>query len=514
MRKLLSFALLLLIAGAVHAQVHTVTVKVQHPGLINNNLVVDSICFNYELDEEVDTLIATPLEGYDFLNWTEEGTVVSDSETLVIEIQEDRTLYAIFMLQSPVIGSIDAICSGEPLELNTPAVIDVFDMVFWQLSEDESFTQTEIYDEGSPLDASYNGWWIQFCAANPSDIVYSNAVTITVFDLNPTLSGDSLVCSNEETVYHVEGAENTVVQWEVADSPLYGSGNPFSVNWTTSSGEKLLSVFVTDTVTGCTASLEMVITVFDLNPTLSGRDLVCSNEEAGYRVEGAENAIVEWVVSDSLFFGSGNPFTVNWSTSSGVKQLSVIVSDTVTGCTANLNMDVYVMSHVETTKQLVERKKDDVTYLLIYPNPDTLLYKYQWYFNDSIIPCNKQYLYKPIADGGLDPGSYKVYVSFNEDEDGNLICGAFSPNFVVNQPDKANQLSIFPNPSHSQEEIIVINESQEASMLYVYSVDGRLMHQQLISDYRPTIKLDLPKGVYTVQLKNDLSTKTGRIVIE
>ena len=513
MRKLLSFALLLLISGVIHAQVHTVTVKVQHPGLINNNLVIDSICFNYEHDE-VDTLIAAPLEGYYFLKWTEENTTVSDSDTLIIDVQEDRTLYAIFKLQPPVIDPVDAICSGKPLELNTPAVINVFDTVFWQLSEHESFTQPESYVEGQPLDSGYNGWWIRFCAANPTDIVYSNAVTITVFDLDPTLTGDSIVCSNEETVYRVEGAENAVVQWEVSDSPFSGTDNPFTVNWSTSSGEKLLSLLVTDTLTGCTASLEMAVTVNDFNPTLSGLDLVCSNEEAEYYVEGADNAVVQWVISDSTYYGIGNPFTVNWSTFSGEKLLSVLVTDTMTGCTANLGMEVYVMSHVDTTEMLVERKKDGVTYLLIYPNPDTLLYKYQWYFNDSAISCDKQYLYKPVAEGGLEPGSYKVFVSFKEDENGSLICGSFSPEFVVIQPSESSRLSIFPNPSHPQEQLVVINEDMETAALYIYSADGRLMHHQLINGYQVNLNLGLPKGVYSVQLKSDQSTKTGRIVIE
>lgn len=432
MRKLLSFAFLLLISSVIHAQTHTVTVKVQHPGLINDNLVNDSICFNYEHDDEEDSLIATPLDGYDFLRWTENDTLVSNSSIISIVVHDDRTFFADFRLQSPEIGPLAPICSGESLELNAPTVIDIFDTVFWQISASESFTEFESYD-GQPLDISFNHWWLRFCASNLTDIVYSNAVAIVINELKPTLYGDNLVCSNEEVEYHVEGVENAVVQWMISDSTLYGTGNPFNVIW---------------------------------------------------------------------------------STDSGVKQLSVFITDTVTWCTTSLDMEVTVMTHVETAEQLVERKKNGVTYLLVYPNPNTLLYKYQWYHNDSLISCNKQYLYKPVADGGLAPGSYKVFVSFNEDENGNLICGAFSPEILVSRPDKTNQLSIFPNPSHSQGEIMVINEDMKASVLCVYSIDGRLMHQQVISDYQSTITLDLPKGVYTVQLKNDLNTKTGRIVIE
>lgn len=432
MRKLLFFTLLLLISSAIHAQTYTVTVTVKHPGLINNIQVNDTICFKYEDDEHEDTIIAKPLEGYVFRGWLEDDTVFSYIDTLSFVVKWDRLFFADFEFLSPVIDSIDPICSGESLELNAPPVIDVFDTVFWQISATEGFDEYESY-EGQPLDISFNNWWLRFCASNSTDTVYSNAVIINVNELNPTLSGDSLVCSNEEGEYHVEGVENAVVQW---------------------------------------------------------------------------------MVSDSLYYGTGSPFNVTWSTDSGVKQVSVFVTDTVTGCTASLDMEVYVMSHVEKAEKLIEKKKNGVTYLLVYPNPDTLLYKYQWYYNDSIISCDKQYLYKSIAQGGLDPGSYKVFVSFNEDDNGNPICGAFSPDVLVNRPEKANQLSIFPNPSHSQGEIMVVNDDLVASVLCVYSVDGRLMHQQLISDYQTTITIDLPKGVYTVQLKNDLNTKTGKIVIE
>ena len=46
------------------------------------------------------TLTATPNEGYDFLNWTENGTVVSSDATYTFNVTGDRTLVANFELQT------------------------------------------------------------------------------------------------------------------------------------------------------------------------------------------------------------------------------------------------------------------------------------------------------------------------------------------------------------------------------------------------------------------------------
>ncbi len=49
---------------------------------------------------EIVTLIATPANGYHFVNWTENGTVVSDQELYQFEVEVDRELIANFQLNS------------------------------------------------------------------------------------------------------------------------------------------------------------------------------------------------------------------------------------------------------------------------------------------------------------------------------------------------------------------------------------------------------------------------------
>ena len=70
---------------------------------------------NYQHGDQVD-LTATPNEGYEFINWTENGTVVSDQANYSFTATKDRTLVANFRLKTYTIaassgngGSIDPV---------------------------------------------------------------------------------------------------------------------------------------------------------------------------------------------------------------------------------------------------------------------------------------------------------------------------------------------------------------------------------------------------------------------
>lgn len=153
-------------------------------------------------------------------------------------------------------------------------------------------------------------------------------------------------------------------------------------------------------------------------------------------------------------------------------------------------------------------KKDN--YILVYPNP-VESYKYQWYKDGNRIEgANDQYYYQA---GGLDNGNYKVYVSFNEDTEGNLICGAFSKEIVVNDQSPVS-LSVYPNPSHIGEIISVVNNDNENAMLTIYALDGRLLHSQTIVGNQASLSLSLSKGIYVIRLTNSRGSKIEKIVIQ
>ena len=154
------------------------------------------------------------------------------------------------------------------------------------------------------------------------------------------------------------------------------------------------------------------------------------------------------------------------------------------------------------------KKHDGKDYLLIYPNPkDT--YKYQWYKDGrAITGANGQYYY-PAE--GLADGDYQVYISFNADSNGNLFCGAFSAVYTVGA--KKAACNIYPNPAQMGEELVVVNEGDEAE-LFVYSLDGKLIHRQVVANGRQSISVELPQGIYVVRINANESLTTERIVIQ
>lgn len=166
----------------------------------------------------------------------------------------------------------------------------------------------------------------------------------------------------------------------------------------------------------------------------------------------------------------------------------------------------------------IEAKKhtDSTAYILIYPNLNDKDYKYQWYKADEngnyspIENATKQYYYNPE---GLADGEYKVYFGFQENERGELICGAFSEPYRVNN--NSLQLVLYPNPSHNCNNVVVVNSCEGPAQLTIYSTDGRLLHTQTVSGSQATIGINLPQGIYVAYLTDGSGyTKVGKIIIQ
>ena len=158
------------------------------------------------------------------------------------------------------------------------------------------------------------------------------------------------------------------------------------------------------------------------------------------------------------------------------------------------------------------------TLILVYPNPDKE-YKYQWLYatetdslnyrklNENDGTFNKQYFYK---GGALPKGYYKVRISKEEDE-----CSPVEtkPYHVTYKP--TSQLRIYPNPSRRGNNIVVMNDYDGPSQLFIYATDGRLLYTQTVTDSQTTINLNLPSGVYIAHLTDsDGYTKIGKLIIQ
>ncbi len=146
---------------------------------------------------------------------------------------------------------------------------------------------------------------------------------------------------------------------------------------------------------------------------------------------------------------------------------------------------------------------DSIVLVLIYPNPQ-YNYTYQWYKNGNAIPgATGQYYYQK---GGVDDGVYKVKLSLSDG------CSDYTENYYVNQ---GKRLCIYPNPSRRGNEVVVEKDCEGQARLTIYSVDGRALYSEMVTDSQVTLNLNLPVGVYVARLTDsEGNTKIGKLIIK
>lgn len=324
---------------------------------------------------------------------------------------------------------------------------------------------------------------------------------------NPICAGDVLDLTEPDYEYHLLALHKG---WELSAQPDFEVYDEYNNQSLDASYNGWWLRFAVSYVWGKSYSNSVQIIVNNMDGfALIGDNDICTNQESEYFISGIENDSIVWQVSDSTAIVTieDDHIKVLWATA-GQHQIYASVTDFLTGCFTQLEMDVTVNAFIDASTLNEIVKKDN--YILIYPNP-VESYKYQWYKDGNRIEgANYQYYYQA---GGLDNGNYKVYVSFNEDTEGNLICGAFSKEIVINGQSPVS-LSVYPNPSHIGETISIVNNDNEKAMLTIYALDGRLLHSQTIVGNQASLSLSLPKGIYMIRLTNSRGSKIEKIVIQ
>ena len=163
-----------------------------------------------------------------------------------------------------------------------------------------------------------------------------------------------------------------------------------------------------------------------------------------------------------------------------------------------------VLDESEILKIVGKKCGDHVDHILVYPKSG---YKYQWYLDDSPINDTTQYIH---SANGLREGTYRVEIALARDTNGELLCPISSENYLVSSSSKM----VYPNPVPANTEIYVTNDSDYEALFSIYSIDGRLVHQQMVNAGENTILLNLSKGIYVSSLTNGSDTATEKIVIQ
>lgn len=450
------------------------------------------------------TVTATANPGFKFSRWTCNNEQVSLDSTYSFQVAEDRNLVAKFIKVCHIETEV------EPSDGGTVTGAGEYDA-------GETVTLT-----ATPNDYYTFSHWNDGETVNPREIlVQEDATYIAYFSplvpiINEDITVPATICSGESLELNAPSTTNAEeTAWQIAEnadfeSPIIYEGQPLNGSY---NGWKLRFTATNQLGTVFSNVVDINIQVIELS--LTGDTQVCSNTEAGYAVQANGNYAYRWSVSDpeAIVKGDGPAINVLWSTHAGRKQLSVVAQDLNTGCSDSLTMTVNVESHVAIHDSIVCKEKDGLPYLLLYANSDTLEYQYQWYCNDSVIPCTKQYYYVPSSAGGIPPGKYKVYVSRSEDAAGNLYCGEFSPEFEIAASD-GTRVTFYPNPCHTNGRLVIVNEDWGEVDMDIYSTDGRLMHHQTLHGRQNEITVTLPQGIYLLRLANRNGVKTEKIVIQ
>lgn len=148
--------------------------------------------------------------------------------------------------------------------------------------------------------------------------------------------------------------------------------------------------------------------------------------------------------------------------------------------------------------------------MLVYPNPG---YQYQWYKDGQpITSADGQYFY---PEESLESGTYYVEIGLERDENGNIRCPIASPEVEVNAQNKHSQGRAFPNPCLTSETLFIMRENDGDALLHIYSVDGRLMYSQMITQGQNVIQTNLAQGVYISRIIDEQGgMEVGKIIIQ
>lgn len=343
--------------------------------------------------------------------------------------------------------------------------------------------------------------------------------TFTIINNGPVINGNitapAAICSGGTlslTEPQVSGATKT--EWQISADKDFTSYEVYTNQALDRSYNGWKLRFMASNSGGTVYSNTVTITVNSLGSlNLTGDLSACTRQESTYTVTGASNVTYTWDVTDrnASIEGTGKSVKILWGTA-GRQTVTVEVIDTKLGCSETLEMEVAVQSYVKASdlNNIVAKKHEGNSYLLIYPNPKDTHYRYQWFKDGTPIQGATGQYYYPKK--GLEAGEYQVYISFNADENGKLICGAFSPVFTLSAP--RTDFQVKPNPSRPGQELVLDTEIEGEALLTVFSLDGKMLRQQIVSGDQPSVQLDLAKGMYFVRLTQGESNEVTKIVVQ
>lgn len=268
--------------------------------------------------------------------------------------------------------------------------------------------------------------------------------------------------------------------------------------------------YQTQTVHGCDSIMHLNLTILQAPEIeMNGEDLVCDNSESVYTLTtGADDGLsYKWLVEGGSIeeADTTETITVRWNKNNTNGNVSVTVTNNITGCSAIVDKNVTIQTFVneDVNKIVAKKNAQNIPYILIYPNPLTEYY-YQWYKNDEPLEGeNGQFLYLSDNTSTEIDSIYRVYVGHLSDGN-SIICGKYSDYYTDNNQASQASLKIWPNPVYGNDNLVIyLNDINDYTMVKFYSPDGKIIFKGEITENPMKIQANYPKGLYIIEIINN-----------
>ncbi len=172
----------------------------------------------------------------------------------------------------------------------------------------------------------------------PFSSLLEKAVVASVF-------GPQSVCPSFAVQYHANRGDNLSYDWVVQGGAIQGqpTDSSVTVSWATS-GQHSLRLVETNTVSGCSDTVDYDVQLSLGSLRIAGDSVVCSDATKAYELQ-LRDTRVTWLVQNGRILGSdsSSSVTVEWDTTQNDAQLRAVVKANNGGCVDTLKRSVQLV---------------------------------------------------------------------------------------------------------------------------------------------------------------------------
>ena len=335
----------------------------------------------YAINDTV-TLTATANEGYKFINWTENGSVISEVAEYTFVVENDREFVANFeLLTYEVTASVNDENFGAVTGADT-------------YSHGEEVTLTATANEG-----------YKFVNWTEKDTVVSTEAEYTF-----VITGDRSLVANFVTLHEVTASVNIENAGEITGAGIYGYGEEVTLTATANEGYKFVNWTENDSVISEVAEYTFVVE--------NDREFVANFELLTYEVTASVNDENFGAVTGADTYSHGEEVTLTATANEGYKFVNWTEKDTVVSTEAEYTFVItgdrslvanFVTLHEVTASVNIENA-GEITGAGIYGYGEEVTltatanegYKFvNWTENDTVVSTEAEYSFVITGDRSL-----------------------------------------------------------------------------------------------------------------